>query len=545
VTLTGNDLLARSLRQLGVKDFFFIMGGPLVDAQRLMVAEGIRAIDTRHEQAAAMMSHAYSRITGGVGVSMGCSGPGALNLLTGVASAWADCAPVVAIGGSSPTFQNGMGTFQEVDQVAVFEPVTKWSYRLPEASRIPDTLDEAFRRARTGRPGPVYLDLPADVLYEEVPDTKVRTINGVPPVRRALADPVDVTRAVQLLASAERPLAVAGTGVLWSEAWVELREFVDVTNIPFYTTPQGRGMIPEDHPLSFLFARSAAFREADVVLVVGTRMNHMLNFGKPPRFSPDAQFIQLDIDGEEIGQNRSVAIGLVGDAKLVLNQLIDEARMAFRTHSPLPWLDHLTQINEQKGAEHEAVASSDQKPIHPLRLAREVRDVLDPDTILVVDGHELLNFSRQTIPSYLPRHRLNSGPFGTMGIGVPFAVGAKAAAPDKQVVVLHGDGSFGMNGMELDTAVRLDLPVVCIIGNNAGWTAAQPERERPGVLLGHTRYDRMFEPLGIHTEFVEEPADIRPALERALASGGTAVVNVVTDPMAKSETSRYTPHAST
>jgi thiamine pyrophosphate-dependent acetolactate synthase large subunit-like protein len=546
LSVTGNDLVARTLGKMGVKDFFFIMGGPLVDAQRLMVAEGIRAVDTRHEQAAAMMAHAYSRVTGGVGLCMGCSGPGALNLLTGIASAWADCVPVVAIGGSSPTFQSGMGTFQEVDQVAVFEPVTKWSYRVPEASRIPDVLEEAFRRARTGRPGPVYLDFPADVLYEEVPDEKVRTVPGPPAIVRNLADPADVTSAIQLLSAAERPLLVAGSGVLWSEAWTELHEFVDLTGIPFYTTPQGRGMIPEDHPLAFLYARSQAFREADVVFVVGTRINHMINFGKKPRFHESAQFVQLDIAPDEIGQNRAVAVRLAGDARLTLQQLIEEARQQhFTSDEPSAWARHLDEVNQRKCAEHEQNCSTDQVPIHPLRLAKEVRDVLDPDTILVVDGHDLLNFSRQTIPSYLPRHRLNSGPFGTMGVGLPFAVGAKAAAPDKQVVVVHGDGSFGMNCMELDTAMRLDLPVVCVIGNNAGWTSAQPERQRPGVNLGHTRYESMFEPLGAYVEFVRYPGELRPALLRALASGRTAVVNVLTDPTAKSETARYTPHAST
>lgn len=545
MALVGNDMLARTLSKFGVRDFFFIMGGPMVDAQRLMVEQGIRAIDTRHEQAAAMMAHAYSRVTGDVGVCMGCSGPGTLNLLTGIASAWADGCPVVAVGGSSPSFQSGMGTFQEVDQVACFAPVTKWSYRVPEASRISDVLEEAFRRARGGRPGPVYLDFPADVLYQEVSDKQAQIADRMGQPRRALADPADVASAARLLAAAERPLVVAGSGVLWSEAWSELRELVDLAGIPFFTTPQGRGMIPEDHPLSFLFARSAAFRDADVVLVVGTRVNHMINFAKAPRFHKDAQFVQLDVDAVEIGQNRAVAVGLVGDAKLALAQLIDEIKPLCAARPRSAWVEHLERVNAEKGAEHERRCDTDQTPIHPLRLAKEVRDVLDPDDILVVDGHEILNFCRQTIPSYLPRHRLNSGPFGTMGVGLPFAVGAKAAAPDKQVVVVHGDGSFGMNGMELDTAVRMDLPVVCVIGNNAGWTSAQPERKRPGVHLGHTRYEEMFAPLGVHTEFVEKPKQIRPALERALASGRTAVVNVLTDPMAKSETARFTPHAST
>lgn len=549
---TGNDLLARSLSDVEVRDFFYIMGGPMIEATRLMFRQGLRGIDVRHEQAAAMMAHAYSRVTGRVGVAMGCSGPGSLNLLTGVATAWADGSPVVALGGSSPSFQSGMGTFQEVDQVACFEPVTKWSARISDPARIPDTVEEAFARARGGRPGPVYLDFPSDVLYATVADSEAEDTRGVrmpirralPPVpRRSLADPDDVSRAATALARARRPLVISGTGLLWSEAWDELRALVELAGIPFFATPQGRGAIEEDHPLSFLAARSVAFREADVVLVVGTRLNHMIAFGQPPRFAEDAEFIQIDIAADAIGHNRPVAVGMLGDAKLVLAQLSQALRPLLAERPSSSWVAHLSEVHERKAEEHEARCSTDQLPIHPLRLAKEVRDVLDRDAILVVDGHEILTFCRQTIPSYRPRRRLNSGPFGTMGVGLPFAIGAKVASPETQVIVVHGDGSFGMNGMEFDTAVRHQIPVVCVISNNAGWTSSG-RGEQYGVRLGHTRYDAMFEPLGVHVEFVEHPAELRPALERALAAGRPALVNVVTDPTATAETVRYSVHQS-
>ena len=552
---TGSDLLAQALVDVGVKDYFFILGGPLGDAHRRMVELGIRPIDVRHEQAAAMMAHAYARVTGNVGLAMGCSGPGALNLTTGIATAWADGAPVVAIGGSSPSFQDGMGTFQEVDQVACFRPITKWSTRINDPARIPDTIEEAFQRARGGRPGPVYVDLPANVLYGSTREKSADDGKGgaksfevpvraaqPPEVHRALADPDSVRRAVQVLAAAERPVIVVGTGALWSEAWDELRAFVDYAGIPFYSTPQARGLIEEDHALSLLGARSAAWRGADVVVVIGTRLNHMVGFGRPPRFAADAQFIQLDIDQEQLGHNRSVDVALLGDAKAVLRQLCDEAQGTIRRESYAPWVDRLTAMHHEKSAQAEERAGTDQTPIHPLRLAKEVRDAIGRDTILVVDGQEILVYCRQTIPSYLPRHRLNSGPFGTMGVGLPFAIGAKVAAPDKQVVVVHGDGSFGMNGMEIDTAVRHGVPIVCVIANNGGWTAIRPGPHRPGRDLGFVRYDLMAEGLGAYGELVERPEDIRPALDRAMASGRPAVVNVIVDAHAKSEQARFSVH---
>src|SRR5439155_1045928 len=312
------------------------------------------------------------------------------------------CAPLVAIGGSSPRVYMGMEAFQEIDQLAVFKPVTKWAERIYDAKRIPDVVATAFRQATSGRPGPVYIDMPGDVLGEKVEEDAVKYAPAWKPAPRTLGDPAAVKEAIALLAKAERPMLIAGSGVWWSDGAAALQAFVEATGIPFYTKPISRGLIPEDHALSFLNARSKAFTEADVVLAVGTRFDWMIQFGRPPRFAADLK------------------------------------------------------------------------------------------VILVVDGQEILNYGRQAIPTYMPGHRLNSGAFGTMGVGLPYGVGAKVARPDKQVLVLHGDGSFGINAMDIDTAVRHRIPVVCVISNNGGWTADTPWTRplpKPGRNLGHTRYD--------------------------------------------------------
>jgi thiamine pyrophosphate-dependent acetolactate synthase large subunit-like protein len=538
--VTGSDLLAQALVEQKADTVFYLMGGPMLEAGSACIARGLKMIDVRHEQAAAMMAQAYARVLARPGVCMACSGPGSINLTTGLANALVDCVPVVALGGSSPVSQYGMGAFQEFDQLAVMRPVTKWAARVYEARRIPEFVDRAFAQALQGKPGPVYLDFPADVLHEQVDPGRVRWPSPAAPhfPARTGADPRMLDEAVRLLEGAERPLLLSGSGILWSDGAAELERFVGASGIPFYTTPQGRGVIPEDHVYFYGNARSTAFKEADVVLVVGTRLNYVFGFGKPPRFSPAAKFIRIDIDpGEVCGSGRD-GLGILGDARTVLGQL--RAAMAGRVVPARysAWRERLAAIEAERAPKLEAKLANDQVPIHPLRLCRELRDFIARDAILVVDGQEILNFGRQAIPSYLPRHRLNSGPFGTMGVGLPFGLGAKAARPDKQVVVLHGDGSFGLNGMELDTAIRHKLPVLVVISLNGGWTA-DPERSKPGRDLGYTRFDRLAESLGCHGEYVERPEDIRPALERAgqaVAGGRTALVNVVTDWRAHAET---------
>ena len=537
-TLTGSELLARALVSQGMDTLFYLMGGPMLETESACIKLGARAIDTRHEQAASMMAHAYSRLTRRPGVCMGCSGPGTTNLVTGVANAFVDAAPLIAVGGSSPRVYLEMEAFQEIDQVAVMRPITKWATRILDARRIPELVAMAFRQATTGRPGPVYLDLPGDILGEAVDESAVTFPARWRPAPRAQGDPAAIAEAVALLARAERPLIVGGSGAWWSDAASAFQAFVEATGIPFYTTPISRGTVPEDHELAFLNARAKAFGEADALLAVGTRFNYVLQFGRAPRFAADLKVIQIDVDPGELGHNRAPDVPIVGDARAVLEQLAAQARGRIERGRYHGWVTKLRTLDTEKAAEMDRQMSTDQVPIHPLRLCKEVRDFLRRDAILVVDGQEILNFGRQSIPTFVPGHRLNSGPFGCMGVGLPFGIGAKVAKPDTQVVVLHGDGSYGINAMEIDTAVRHRVPVLAVISNNGGWTA-DPQGTKPGRNLGYTRYDKVAQDFGAHGEFVEKPHEIRPALERAWASGKPAVVNVVTDFKARAQTIRF------
>jgi len=542
--ISGNELVGESLKRIGVDTMFFIMGGPINDALTAAIKRGIRPIDVRHEQAAAMAAHAYARVKNKPGLCLGASGPGTINLTTGLAHALMDCSPVVAFGGSSPLALLGTGTFQEIDQVAIMKPVTKWADRVYEAKRIPEMIDLAFRRSIAGKPGPVYLDLPSDVLYDEVDEAAVQW----PELTRTLVrskpqgDPALIEDAVKLLERSSRPVVLSGSGVLWSDGVEPLRQWLEKTGMPVYTTPQGRGVLPEDHPHAFLNARSTAMKEADLYLVVGTRLNYVISHLQPPRMSGSAKVIRIDIDPGEIGASPRVDVGIVGDAGTVMRQLLAAGAGRVDGGRFADWRGRLAAIEAEKRPEAEKAMSTDKTPIHPLRLCKEVRDFIGRDTILVVDGQEILNYGRQSIPTFNPRHRLNSGTFGTMGVGMPMGVGAKAAFPDKEVVVLHGDGSFGLNAMELDTAARHKLPMIVVVSLNGGWTA-DPRHEKPGRDLGYTRFDLFAQSLGCHGEQVEKPEDIRPALERAkqaIRNGKPALVNVVTDFAARSVTIRFT-----
>ena len=391
--VSGNDLVVKALKDEGVDTVFYLNGGPMTDVAVRCIEIGFRSIDVRHEQAASMAAHAYSRVTGKPGVCFGASGPGTTNLITGVGNAYLDAVPVVTLGGSSALSQAGMGAFQEMDQLGMFKPISKWAERVLDARRIPELINKAFRVATGGQPGPVYLDLPGDVLYRDVDESEVLFPKKPHAVPRVSGDPELVKKAIALLKQAQRPIILTGTGVFWSGAMEELKEFVELSGIPFYTTPQGRGVIPEDHPLSFLGARNQAWKEADVVLIVGTRLNFIIGFGLPPRWAEDVKIIQVDISDEEIGRNRPVDLGVVGDAKVALRQLINEGRDAFRGRKELPWVDTLRGYDQRSQEKAAALLDSDQVPIHPLRLCKEVRDFMNRDTIIVVDGHEILSFA--------------------------------------------------------------------------------------------------------------------------------------------------------
>lgn len=532
--LTGSEILAKCLKKEGVEDLFFIMGGPMLLAEATCVKEGIRMIDVRHEQAAAFSCQAYSRLLQKPSVCMAASGPGVTNLVTGVANALIDCCPVVAIGGSSPISQFGRQVFQEIDQMAIMRGVVKYADRIHNLKRIPQQVNFAFQKAMSGKPGPVYLDFPGDILYQKIEEDQVDwSFAGRPLLdARPLGNPAQVAKLVDALAAAKQPILVSGSGVIWSRAWPEMHALVDKIGIPFYTTPQGRGVVPDDHPCSYLTMRSSAFRDADLIVVLGTRMNYIIGHAAPPRFGGNAKIARIDIDPDEIATAaRYVDIPVVGDCKMVLQQVLDGIGGRITQDSYKAWRQKLAEGEAAKRAGAGANKYAEDGDIHPVRLLEEVKNFANRDAILCVDGQETLNFGRQTMPTFAPGHRLNSGPFGTMGVGLPFGVGAKVACPDKQVIVVHGDGSFGLNAMELDTAIRHKIPILVVISLNGGWTA-DPKREKPGRDLGYTRFDKMCEALGGYGEYVTQPEDIRPALERAQAkvdAGMVAVVNVRTD----------------
>jgi thiamine pyrophosphate-dependent acetolactate synthase large subunit-like protein len=539
--LTGSEILARSLKNEGTDILFFLMGGPMLLAETCCIREGIRPLDVRHEQSAALMGQAYSRLLQKPSVCMAASGPGVINLTTGVANALIDCAPVVAIGGSSPIGQFGRQVFQEIDQVAIMKPCTKWADRVYNLKRIPEQVNNAFQRAMSGKPGPVYLDFPGDILYGKIPEEQIDwSLSGRPLLSaRPMGEEAQVAALSEALLAASRPIILSGSGVLWSQAAPELAAFVELAGVPFFSTPQGRGVLPDDHPYSYLSMRSVAFREADLIIVVGTRMNYIISHAAPPRFNPKAKLARIDIDAEEIATApRKVDIGIVGDCKMVLQQLVRTLTSRMDRDRFAAWRQQLAEGEEAKRQVAGGNQTFDQAPIHPLRLCEEIKTFMRRDAILIVDGQEILNYGRQSIPSYAPGHRLNSGPFGMMGVGLPFGLGAKLAKPDKQVIVLHGDGSFGLNALELDTAVRHDLPVLVVISLNGGWTA-DPAGDKPGRNLGYTRFDKMAETLGCYGEYVDQPDAVRPALERAqrqVDQGRVAVVNVKTDHRARAGT---------
>jgi thiamine pyrophosphate-dependent acetolactate synthase large subunit-like protein len=532
--ITGSEIIARCLQKENVKDLFYIMGGPMLLAEATCVKEGIRMIDVRHEQAAAFMCQAYSRLKQVPSVCMAASGPGVTNLITGMANALVDCCPVVALGGSSPLSQFGRQVFQEIDQVELMRGCCKYVDRLINLKRIPQQINFALQKAISGKPGPVYLDCPGDMLYQKIDENLVDWSFAGRPIldSRPMGDPRQVDALIGALAEAKNPLIVSGSGVIWSRAWAEMQAFVEAAGIPFYTTPQGRGVVPDDHPYSFLSMRSGAFKDADLIIVLGTRMNYIIGHASPPRFGPTAKIARIDIDSAEIAMAaRYVDIPIVGDCKAVLGQLLQGIKGRINPDKYSGWRKQLADGEVAKRSSAGANKLVEDGDIHPVRMLEAVRDFARRDAILCVDGQETLNFGRLTMPTFSPGHRLNSGPFGTMGVGLPFGVGAKVACPDKQVIVVHGDGSMGLNAMELDTAIRHKIPILVVISLNGGWTG-DPKREKPGRDLGYTRYDKICEALGGYGEYITKVEDIRPALERAqkkVDEGMVALVNVRTD----------------
>ena len=526
----GGTLVAKVLKAEGVRYLFVLWGFHVAYIIDACEPEGIRIIDTRHEQAAGHAAEGWARVTGQPGVAAVTAGPGVTDVVTAVANAFQAGSPMLILGGRSPLNSFEKGTLQELNHIEFLTPITKWARTVFETKRIPEYISIAYRHALAGRPGPVFLECPVDILWSQVEESEVffpapsksRTTSKTP------GNPELVKAAAELLAAAQRPVVMAGNAVYWSKASQELQQFIEAINAPVFLNGMGRGCVPADHPQFFVYSRRFALSQADVVVLIGTEIDFRLNYGAPPLFNPQGKVIQIDIEQTEIGRNRNIDVGILGDAKEVLNQLLAELDNK-KVQKGTAWLEKVRAFETQRSKALESSLNSDAVPIHPLRLLKEVGEFLDRDAIIVGDGGDIVSFAAQILKTNYPGHWLDPGKLGCLGVGTGFAMAAKLAKPDKQVLIVHGDGSFGLNGMEFDTMVRHKIPVVSVIGNNRAWMPISDGDRALGRHLGWARYDKMVEALGGHGEFVERPEEIRPALERAFASGLPAAINVMID----------------
>jgi acetolactate synthase-1/2/3 large subunit len=435
-----------------------------------------------------------------------------------------------------------MGALQEMPQVEMFRTFTKAAFTIERTEDIPEQMAEVYRHALSGRPGPVFVELPFDVLFNAVDAPQQMpervTIDPVLP-------PVDAVQTMfDLLRAAERPLIIAGMQVYWDSAGDALRELTDQTAIPVYTNGAGRGTLPMDHPYCFKATRSKSLRSADVVLLIGTPLDFRLKYGRED-WNPDSKLIQIEDDAAELNHNRQADVALVADARLVLEALA-EGLQGIRFQS---WLEQVSEWERSRREKQAAWEALDDAPVNHFRFAAEINRFIDEDTIVIGDGGDIVSACAKVLTITRPGQWLDPGPLGCLGVGAPFAVTAQHLYPDKRVLIISGDGSFGLNGFEFDTAVRFGLPIVAIVGNDAGWGQIRtPQVNMVGAeraiatSLAPTRYDRVVEALGGYGELVEEPDGIVPALERAFASGKPACVNVMLDPAGMSKTGASSPY---
>ncbi len=532
-TTNGAALIARSLKQQGVDYLFGIVGFPVVPVAVAAQKAGIRFIGMRNEQAASYAAQAAGYLTGRPQACLVVSGPGVIHALSGLANAQQNSWPLVLLGGASGIDQNGRGAFQEERQVLVTTPFTKYSHQIERADRIPFYVEQAVRTAWYGRPGATYLDLPDDVILARVDDDDVRMAATVAPPPSSQASDADVAAALAALRSAERPLVIVGKGMAWSRAEHEVRAFVEATKLPFLASPMGKGVLPDDHPLSVGAARSHALKEADVILVLGARLNWIMHFGLPPRFDPNVRVIQLDISPEQLSTNVPTEVGLVGDGRAVMAQLNAALRAEPWSYAPdTPWRRSIAAKIEGNRGAIEAMAADDSMPMNYYRAFRDIREAIPRNAIIVSEGANTMDIGRTQLDNVEPRTRLDAGSYGTMGVGFGFAVAAAVVQQERPVVSVSGDSAFGFSGMELETICRYELPITTIVLNNGGigggfedWPADKPLP--PSALSRTARYEKVIEAFGGQGYYVEDPADLRPTLDKAISSGKPNVVHVL------------------
>jgi acetolactate synthase-1/2/3 large subunit len=523
----GGRLVAKRLKAHGVTKLFTLSGGHLFSIFDGCREEGIDLVDVRHESAAAFAAEGWAKVTRRPGVAALTAGPGVTNGISAIASAQQNGSPIMVLGGRAPAMRWGQGSLQELDHVPFVRPLTKLATTAEATAEIPGLLDDALTAAVTPHSGPTFIDFPMDVVFMEAP---------VPDEPAPLPDPgggpvPDVARAAALLREAERPVIMAGTNLYWGHGEAALLALAQQLGIPVFLNGLARGCVPADHELFFARARGNGLKGADVALVIGVPMDFRLGFGQS--FGQDTELVVIDRAEPLREHPRAVAAELYGSLPGILDALRSEARGGADTGA---WVTALRGAEDEKRAAERAEFDDDRAPLHPMRLYRELGEVIDRDAIVIGDGGDFVSYAGRVVDTYQPGCWLDPGPFGCLGCGPGYALAAKVAHPDRQVVLLLGDGAFGFSGMEFDTLARHGVNVVGVMGNNGIWALEKHPMEflygysvaaelRPG-----TRYDQVVAALGGHGELVERPADLKPALERAFSAGLPALVNVLTDP---------------
>src|ERR1700710_45514 len=523
----GGRIVAQVRKLRGVILLFTLSGGHLFSIYDGCREEGIEIVDVRHEQTAVFAAEGIAKATRGLGVAALTAGPGVTNGLSAIAGAQANNSPIAVLGGRAPEMRWGSGSLQEIDHLPFVSPLVKSAETVKEPGRIASITAAALDLAAAAPSGPAFVDYPLDVVFSEA-GVEVPAL----PAASAAEPAAGVEEAAGLLAAAERPAIMAGTGLYWGHGEGELRALAEALGVPVFLNGLGRGCLPADHELAFSRARGTALQGADVALVIGVPMDFRLGFGGS--FGEETKIVRLDVAPNALSANRAPAVDLVGDVRAGLAAIREAAGVGGpRTGA---WLDQLRAVEaEERAAEQEELNAS-RSPLHPVRVYRELGEVLDRDAIVAGDGGDFVSYAGRHIDTYEPGCWMDPGPFGCLGAGPGQAIGAKVAHPDRQVCLLLGDGAFGFAGMEFDTMARHGLGVVGVMGNNGIWAL---EHHPMKFLYGYsvaaelrpeTRYDELVETLGCDGVIVREPDELRPALEKAFSSGVPTLVNVITDP---------------
>ena len=545
VELSGSAVIARCLKQQGVDYMFGVVGFPVFAIATAAQKEGIRYLGFRNEQSASYAAGAVGYLTGRPGACLAVSGPGMIHGIAGLANAWSNCWPMILLGGANDEYQDGQGAFQEAPQVESARPYVKYAARVDRIERVPYYIEQAVRTSFYGRPGAVYLDLTNDVISGTTVQDQVEFPAKCADAPRSLAEPESVEKAIELLKGAERPLVVIGKGAAYSRAEEEVRTFISRSGLPFLPMPMGKGVVPDDHPQCIAPARSHVLQNADVVLLIGARLNWMLHFGLPPRFSKDVKIIQVDISGEEIGTNVPAAVSLLGDARCITRQLNEALEAEAWSYSKdTEWWSALNEKIAENRAATEAMLNDDTVPMGYYRVLRDIRDAIPQDAMIVNEGANTMDIGRTVLPNFEPRHRLDAGTFGTMGVGTGFALAAAVVHPDRKVVCIQGDSAFGFSGMEVEVACRYQIPITFIIINNngIGGGISKIDLDRgipPSILSIGAHYERIIEAFGGKGYCVSTPDELPSTLKKALEDPMPTIVNILIDPKAQRKPQKF------